>query len=141
MNEATRLTYLQRALRVFGLIAIFGVVPLTIVWPSGWVWQPGRSEYLEMIVGVYATLGVFLLIAARDPRQHLSLISFALWSSVVHGAVMAVQALVNPQHMPHLYGDVLALFVIAAVLAVLSPDAFRLRFAQPVAEPVIPADA
>jgi hypothetical protein len=127
MTDAERLSYLRLALRAIGVIAIFGIYPLTVVWPSGWSWHSGRSEYLEMIIAIYATLGVFLIIAARNPNQHLSLISFTIWSSIVHGAVMAVQALVNRLHIHHLYGDVLALFVIAAVLGYLSPESLRLR--------------
>jgi hypothetical protein len=58
MTEADRIKYLRVALFVVGLIFIFGIWPLTIVWPSGWAWHAeGRSEYLEMIFGVYATLG------------------------------------------------------------------------------------
>ena len=45
-----------------------------------------------MIVGLYATLGVFLLMASRDPYANESLIWFTVWSSVVHGAIMGVQA-------------------------------------------------
>jgi len=130
MTDAERLKYLKLALRVFGAIAIFGLYPLSILWPSGWVWSAGRSEYLEMIIAIYATLGVFLIIAARSPKEHLSLISFTIWSSIVHGAVMAVQSVLNMQHIHHLYGDVLALFVIAAVLGFLSPDALLLRFTR-----------
>ena len=130
MTDVERLTYLKLALRVVGVIAIFGFYPLTVLWPSGWAWSSGRSEYLEMIIAIYATLGVFLIIASRDPNRHLSLVSFAIWSSIVHGAVMGVQSLLNPMHVHHLYGDVLALFVIAAVLAFLSPEAFRLPFAR-----------
>ena len=126
MTDLERLNYLKLALRVVGVIAIFGIYPLTILWPSGWSWSSGRSEYLEMIIAIYATLGVFLLVASRNPSQHLSLISFAIWSSIVHGAVMAVQSILNPMHIHHLYGDVPALFIIAAVLAFLSPAAFRL---------------
>ena len=128
MTDGERLKYLKLALRVIGVIAIFGIYPLTVLWPSGWAWYGGRSEYLEMIIAIYATLGVFLIIAARSPGDHLSLISFTLWSSIVHGAVMAVQSSLNPQHRHHLYGDVLALFVIAAVLGFLSPEALRIRF-------------
>ena len=106
---------------VVGLIFVFGVYPLTIVWPSGWAWHTGRSEYLQMILAIYATLGVFLLLAARDPLAHRSLIWFTVWSSVVHGAVMAVQALVYPQHIGHLWGDVAALLVVAGALAFLMP--------------------
>ena len=129
MNDAERLKYLSLALRVVGAIAIFGFYPLTVLWPSGWAWHNGRSEYLEMIIAIYATLGVFLILAARSPNEHMSLISFTIWSSVVHGAVMAAQSLLNPQHIHHLYGDVPALFIVAAVLGLLSPNALRLRFA------------
>ena len=68
MTEAHRLYWLRIALRVVGLIFIFGIWPFTIIWPSGCAWHAtGRSEYLEMILGIYATLGVFLLMASRDP--------------------------------------------------------------------------
>jgi hypothetical protein len=66
-------------------------------------------------------LGIFLLIASRDPFQHRSLIWFTVWSSIVHAGIMAVQALLNPQHIGHLYGDVLGLFVVAGVLMWLMP--------------------
>ena len=130
MTEIERIKYLKPALRIVGIIAIFGFYPLTVFWPSGWSWSSGRSEYLEMIIAIYATLGVFLLIASRNPDQHLALISFFIWSSIVHAAVMALQSVQNPMHVHHLYGDVPALFVLAAVLAFLSPQAFRLPFAK-----------
>ncbi len=63
----------------------------------------------------------FLILAAKDPVQHLSLIWFTVWSSIVHGGIMAIQALYYPQHFAHLYGDVPALFIIAIVLAILTP--------------------
>jgi hypothetical protein len=74
-----------------------------------------------MIVGIYATLGAFLILAARDPLANLSLIWFAVWSSVVHGGVMAVEAVAQPGQMGHLAGDVPALFIVAVVLAILTP--------------------
>lgn len=123
MTEADRIKYLRTALILFGLIFLIGIYPLTIIWPSGWSWHTGQSEYLQMILGIYATLGVFLLIASRNPRAHRSLISFTVWSSIVHGAIMAAQSLANPQHIGHLWGDVLALFVVAGVLALLTPRA------------------
>ena len=120
--ENDRLTSLRLALRLFGLVFIFGLLPLTVVWPSGWAWhEGGQSDYLQMIMGIYATLGVFLLLAARDPLAHLSLIWFTVWSSIVHGAIMAVQSVARPGHLGHLLGDVPALFVIAGVLAWLTP--------------------
>ena len=121
MPEPDRTKYLRLALFVVGLIFIIGIYPLTIIWPSGWSWHTGQSDYLQMILGIYATLGVFLLVASRNPLAHLSLIWFTVWSSVVHGGIMAVQSVANPEHMGHLWGDVLALVLVAVVLAILTP--------------------
>ena len=123
MTETDRIKYLRVALLLVGLIFLVGIYPLTIIWPSGWSWHTGQSEYLQMILGIYATLGVFLIMASRDPLAHRSLIWFTVWSSVVHGGIMAAQSLVYPQHIGHLWGDVLALLVVAAVLAFLTPRA------------------
>jgi len=120
MISTNRLRYLRIALVVAGLTCL-ALYPLMILWPSGWTWHAGHSDYPLMIVGLYATLGVFLIRAARDPLSNLSLIWFAVWSSVVHGAIMTVQALVEPGQGGHLLGDVPALFIAAAVLAVLVP--------------------
>jgi hypothetical protein len=105
-----------------GLIFVFAVYPLMMsLWPSGWRWQPNQPEYEQMILGVYATLGVFLLIAARNPLNHLSLIWFTVASSLVHGGIMAVQALRMPSEHGHLYGDVPALLFVAILLGLLTP--------------------
>jgi hypothetical protein len=118
-----RYSFLQVALVLFG--AIFCLVyPLALVWPSGWMWHEGppvASHYYMMIVGVYATLGLFLIRAAANPADHRSLISFTIWSSVVHAGIMAVQAMQNPEHMGHMLGDVPALLLVAVVLGVLKP--------------------
>lgn len=121
MGSNNGLRPLRVALVAIGIIFIFGIYPLTILWPSGWAWHMGgQSMYLQMILGIYATLGVFLLRAARNPLQNLSLIWFTVWSSVVHGTIMAAQALAYPEHRGHLLGDVPALLVIAIMLAVLT---------------------
>jgi hypothetical protein len=116
---------LQIALAVFGALCLL-LYPLAVVWPSGWAWHAGApytSDYFMMIVGLYATLGVFLINAARNPRANLSLIWFAVVSSVVHAAVMAVQSFGGGDHMGHqmghLLGDVPALLLIAAILSAL----------------------
>jgi hypothetical protein len=121
MADTDPIKYLRIALLLMAVIFIVGIYPLTIIWPSGWSWHPGQSDYLQMILGIYATLGVFLLVASRNPLAHLSIIWFTVWSSVVHGGIMAVQSLANSEQMGHLWGDVLALFVVAAVLAFLTP--------------------
>ncbi|MCW8409638.1 hypothetical protein OQJ13_11715 [Legionella sp. PATHC035] len=113
---------LRVVLFIIGLLFIFALYPLTLLWPSGWAWhQVGQNVYLQMILGIYATLGVFLILAAKNPTQHLSLIWFTVWSSVVHGFIMTLQALYYPNHFAHLYGDVPVLFLVAFVLAVLTP--------------------
>ncbi|HWZ83548.1 MAG TPA: DUF6632 domain-containing protein [Terriglobales bacterium] len=121
MSEATHTKLLKITLRVVGLIFIFGIYSLMILWPSGWKWHTGDSHYPAMILGVYATLGVFLLIASRNPLAHLSLLWFTVWSSIVHAGIMAVQSLSHSDQMGHLWGDVLALFFVAGVLALLTP--------------------
>jgi hypothetical protein len=115
---------LRVALALIGIVFIVGVYPLTILWPSGWAWHTsGVSMYLQMILGVYATLGVFLLLAARNPLANLSLIWFTVWSSVVHAGIMAVQSIVYPEHHGHLYGDVPVLLLVALVLGALTVKA------------------
>jgi len=122
MNEDVRLKYLKMALSVFGAIFIVGI-PLMMmwIWPSGWSWMPRQPEYEQMIMGVYATLGIFLIRAAKDPLSHLSLIWFAIWSSIVHGGIMFVQAIVDETERANLFGDVFALFLVAFVLWYLMP--------------------
>jgi hypothetical protein len=117
-----RIKYLRMALQLVGVTFIFGIYPLTLFWPSGWSWHTGHHtpHYLQMILGVYATLGIFLLIASRKPLEHLSLVWFTVWSSFVHAGIMGVHALANSEHRAHLWGDVPALFVLAAVLALLT---------------------
>ena len=129
MTDTERIKYLSGVLVVIGIVFIVGIYPLTILWPSGWAWHAGQSYYLQMILGIYATLGVFLLLASRNPLANLSLIWFTVWSSLVHGAIMAVQSFVNPAHRGHLLGDVPALTIIAVVLALLTPRGERARVA------------
>jgi uncharacterized protein DUF6632 len=125
VSEPDPTKYLRIALRLVGVAFIVGIYTFVNVWPSGWSWHAGQSHhlphYLQMILGVYATLGVFLLIAARNPLAHLSLIWFTVWSSVVHAGIMAAQALTNPDQIAHLWGDVPVLLIFAAVLAFLTP--------------------
>ncbi|HSC17607.1 MAG TPA: DUF6632 domain-containing protein [Rhizomicrobium sp.] len=123
-----RNTLLKLALIVFGVVFCL-VYPLAMIWPSGWAWHAGapyESDYFMMIVGVYATLGVFLILASRDPAANRSLILFTIVSSLVHAAIMTWQALQMPEHMGHLYGDVPALVLVAIVLGVLLPPAHKI---------------
>lgn len=121
MEMTTRITFLRIALIVFGLIFIFGVFPALMLWPSGWRWLPHQTNYEQMIIGIYATLGVFLILAAKNPLQNLSLIWFTAWSSFVHGGIMLIQAIVYEHEIGHLLGDVPALLLVGIVLAILTP--------------------
>lgn len=120
MTAVNRLRYLRVVLVLAGL-ACLALYPLMLFWPSGWAWHVGHSDYPLMLVGIYAVLGVFLLMAAGDPSANLSLIRFTVWSSVVHGGIMTVQAVTRPGQMGHLAGDVPALFIVAAALGILTP--------------------
>lgn len=116
--SVTRRQALRVALIAFGAVCTM-LGPLMLVWPSGWRWVPHQSHYEQMMVGLYLTLGVFVIRAARAPMKHQSLIWFAIWSSVVHAAIMTAQALTDPEHYGHLVADVPALFAGAGVLAFL----------------------
>ncbi len=112
---------LRIALVAFGGVFIFGVLPLMMFWPAGWQWQPNQPEYEQMIVGVYATLGVFLVMASRKPTKHRSLILFAAWSSLVHSGIMGVQAIRDTAERGHLLGDVPVLALVGIILLILAP--------------------
>jgi hypothetical protein len=108
----------ERALKVVSVVVVviflLGVYPLMMfLWPSGWRWQPNQPEYEQMILGLTATLGIFLLLALRNPSANRSLIAFTAWSSLVNAAIMAVQAFQNTSERGHLLGDVPGLLLSA----------------------------
>jgi len=82
----------ERALKIVlvlvGLLFLAGVYPVTDS-----LWHANQSMYTEvMIFSLYVALGIFLLIAVRNPSANRSLIAFTAWSSFAHAAVMAVMA-------------------------------------------------
>jgi len=125
MDSTTKEQALRYALILFGIIFCL-VYPLSIVWPAGWQWHGGEGAYyFQMICGIYAVLGIFLIMASRDPAGHASLISFTVWSSLVHAGIMGVQALGDSHETGHLIGDVPALILVAVVLGYLTPRGNR----------------
>ncbi len=83
------LSILKITLRIFG-IAFILIIPMMKLDPlGGWAWSPGQWEYEMMIQGVYMTLGVMMLIAANDPLKNPLFVWFVVWSSFVHGGIMA----------------------------------------------------
>ena len=109
---------LRVALVLVGAICL-ALGPLMLVWPSGWRWSPHQAHYEQMLVGLYFTLGTFLIRAAKEPMRHLGIIWFAVWSSIVHASIMTIQAVTDSEHRGHLLGDVRGVFLGAAVISVL----------------------
>ena len=83
----------ERCLKVLlvlsGLICVAGIYPLAGALRDGVASAVNRQD--QMILAIYISLGVFLLIAARNPRQHRIFILFAGWSTLAHDGVMIVQ--------------------------------------------------
>jgi hypothetical protein len=84
----------ERALKVVlvlvGLLFSAGIYPVVTSVRSGW--EANKEDALPMMLSLYVTLGIFLLLAARNPSANGSVIAFAAWSSFAHAAVMAVMA-------------------------------------------------
>ena len=79
-----------------------------------------QDPALAMMMSLYATLGVFLVLASRDPSAHRSLIAFTAWSSFAHSGLMSLQALLNMIAHRELIGS--AVFaVIGIALIALAP--------------------
>lgn len=112
--------YLPIALRVFGL-AFMGLYIITYLFPNAWMWEPRQADYEEMIIGIYFILGLFMVVAAKDPMKHLSLIWFASISSLVHGIIMFLQALRDPMDGANMMGDIPVIIAVGLILAWLTP--------------------
>jgi hypothetical protein len=101
---------LKIVLVLVGLLFTAGIYPLTMT-----LWQRNPSLNADsadaMMLSLYFTLGIFLLLAARNPSAHRSLIAFAAWSSLAHGAVMAVMAIQIPSERAGLLIGVAALVI------------------------------
>jgi hypothetical protein len=106
----------ERALKV--VLVLVGLLFTAAVYPL--IGMRLDDQALKMMLSVYATLGVFLLIAARNPSEHRSLIAFTAWSSFAHAGVMAVQVYYNLISRTEGYG-VLFLGIIGVVLIALAP--------------------
>ena len=113
----------ERALKILlvllGLLFVAGVYPLMTSVRSGW--QANKEDALPMMLSLYVTLGIFLLVAARNPSANGSVIAFAAWSSFAHGAVMAFMAIHLASERGGLLIAAAVLGIIGAALIVLAP--------------------
>jgi len=107
-----RLQTLKIVLFVVGLLFVAALYPLMIFFQ--------QEPALAMMLSLYATLGIFLLLASRNPAAHRSLIAFTAWSSLAHAAVMGIQAFRHLIAQGELIG-VAALVIIGVTLILLDP--------------------
>ena len=103
---------LKIVLVVVGLIFSALIYPLTMFMR--------QDPALAMMMSLYVTLGIFLLLAARDPSANRSLIAFTAWSSFAHAVLMAGQAFANLIERGELIGSVV-LVVIGIAFIALAP--------------------
>ena len=111
----------ERALKVVlmlvGLLFSAGIYPVTDS-----LWHENQSMYTEvMMLSLYVALGIFLLLAVRNPSANRSLIAFTAWSSFAHGAVMAVLAVHIASERVGLLSAVAVLVIIGVALIALAP--------------------
>ena len=106
----------ERALKV--VLVLVGLLFTAALYPL--LGMRLDDQALRMMLSVYATLGIFLLLAVRNPSEHRSLIAFTAWSSFAHAGVMAVQVYSNLISRTEGYG-VLFLAITGVVLIALAP--------------------
>jgi len=106
----------EAALKI--VLALVGLLFLALTYPL--IMFVRQDPSLSMMFSIYVTLGVFLLLAIRNPSANRSLIAFTAWSSFAHAAVMGTQALRNIVSREELVG-VAALIVIGLALIALAP--------------------
>jgi len=111
----------ERALKA--VLVLVGLLFSAAVYPAiGGLWDPAHSDTGDtMMMGIYFALGIFLLIAVRNPSTHRSLIAFAAWSSFAHAVVMSLLGLeIASERVGFLIGSAV-LVVIGVALIVLAP--------------------
>ncbi|HZQ21590.1 MAG TPA: DUF6632 domain-containing protein [Terriglobales bacterium] len=106
----------ERALKV--VLIMVGLIFVATAYPLAAMPLP---EVLQMVLSVYATLGVFLLLASRNPAAHRSLIAFTAWSSFAHAAVVVAQSKHNADERMHLLAGSAALIIIGIAFVALAP--------------------
>ena len=115
-GNMNNLSILSNTLRIFGLAFVFIVPIMKLDLFGGWAWSPAQWEYELMIQGIYMTLGIMMIISAKNPVKNSMFIWFVVWSSVVHAVIMAYQAAIAADEMGHFIGDIPVLIILALLL-------------------------
>ncbi len=129
MDDITRIKCLTIVMMIIGLFFTFAIYPLMEWWwPEGWGWTPRQPEYEYTIIGTYATLGVFLLLAAKHPIANLVLVWLVIWLSLVHATISLLLFMLAPDQVleDNLIGEIPAQYLIAGVLWYLIPKNIKL---------------
>jgi glutaminase len=111
----------ERALKI--VLVVVGLLFVATAYPMVVLRQ---DEALQMMLSVYVTLGIFLLLAARNPAAYRSVIAFAAWSSFAHAAVMSMQGVYDAAERVHFLAGSAMFVLIGAALLALSPAKFKL---------------
>jgi peptidoglycan/LPS O-acetylase OafA/YrhL len=107
---------LKVVLVLVGLVFSAGIYPVTDS-----LWHQNQSMYtFDMMLSLYVALGIFLLIAVRNPSANRSLIAFTAWSCFAHAAVMAVTSFSKGGYRGDIWG-VAVLAIIGLALILLAP--------------------
>jgi hypothetical protein len=101
------------------VLIIVGILFVATIYPL--LFLVRNEPTLQMMLSLYVTLGVFLLLASRNPPAHRSLIAFAAWSSFAHASVMAVQAIYDVSERMHLLIGVAMFVIFGLALIVVAP--------------------
>jgi hypothetical protein len=106
----------------YNVLVIVGLLFSAAMYPViGGLRDPAHSDTGDTLMGLYVALGIFLLIAVRNPSAHRSLIAFAAWSSFAHATVISLLGIeIASERVGFLVGSAL-LVVIAVTLMVLAP--------------------
>lgn len=113
---------LQVAVGLLGLVYVGMIYPLySDLAHSSWLLEK-KNEVDPMFLSWFIALGPFLLLAAKKPSSHRSLIAFAACQGLAHASVMAIQTVQAWQHGVHRnFADVVLFYVIGGILLALLP--------------------
>ena len=119
---------LLRIVLVLGGLTSLCLIPISKIWPSGFIWHGGEGEYyFQMIAGIYAIVGIFMIYVAKNPSDpaHRSFLWFLVVMNIVHAIIMFFQAINDDTEHGHLVGDVPILFFASVLIWYLMPPRLK----------------
>jgi hypothetical protein len=117
----TRLKALKISMVVFGTFYLLAPTLYLLFTPDAFRWSPFSQPYEHLIIGIYAALGICLLMAVKNPLSNIIIIDFTILSSIFAGGSMTYNALYKPGENIHLFIDVPLFYLIAIIFILLYP--------------------